>query len=158
MIFLESWGNAWTEHRLDPEIGAHRLRWRPRHRSSVHGFGSYEPIVPLVWQRFYAVYCYNERLIFQAGRSKWDLTEGEVRTRFKMLFGGLASRLAVEHNGQVIHRAWLLHPLRALSMRVDPTFDAIDAENEHFLLFLGVRLPDVAWRKDFISWRSRAAA
>jgi hypothetical protein len=111
-----------------------------------------------VWQRFYAVYCYNERLIFQAGRSKWDLTEGEVRTRFKMLFGGLASRLAVEHNGQVIHRAWLLHPLRALSMRVDPTFDAIDAENEHFLLFLGVRLPDVAWRKDFISWRSRAAA
>ena len=156
MIRLRAWGNAWIEYRLKGE--GKRPRAIPRRASQirkVHGFGSYEPVFWLV-RRFYAVYGANGRFIFQADRQYWDLTDGPVALRFNPIGRGMASEIAVYRGGDLVHRAKLIHPGRSLWPRIDPTYDGIDAETDHFFLFLQNEIHKDAWRQRIIDMAATA--
>lgn len=156
MLHLKSWGNAWIEHLLNPETGRHRLIFtNPNSKSkSFRGFACYEHVWGLGC-RFYAVYGHNNRLIFQAGRRRWDLTEGCVEVDFKTVGRGAASRVRIKHNGAVIHQASFVHPLRALTT-FDPTFDGLDAEASHFFLFLSNNIAKTQWKRYVLSLSAAA--
>jgi hypothetical protein len=48
------------------------------------------------------------------------------------------------------HRPVLIHPARWLSSHIDPTYDGIDAEADHFFLFVRQHLPIAERRQYFI--------
>ena len=59
---------------------------------------------------------------------------------------GAAARIVVRHNGDVIHKALLVHPLRTLDS-LDPTYDDMDADQTHFFYFLSKCIGEERWRK-----------
>ena len=157
MLHLNSWRNAWLEHHLNPETGKHRLRFvnpNSAHRP-IHGFACYEAVWGLS-RRFYAVYGHNDRFVFQAGNERFDLTEGCTEIEFKALGWGAASRIVVKHDGAAIHHATFIHPLRTLSA-LDPTFDSLDAEVDHFFSFLSGNITEANWRNHVVALCTAAA-
>lgn len=156
MIRLRAWGNAWIEYRLKGR-GKRPLAVpkRASQMRKVHGFGSYEPVYWLV-RRFYAVYGDSGRFIFQAGREYWDLTEGSIALRFDPLSRGMASEFSVIRGGDLIHQVKLIHPGRSVWPRIDPTYDYIDAETDHFFLLLHNEMHKDAWRQRIIDMAASA--
>lgn len=151
MLRLPAWGNAWIEYMLDPVTG----RWESRPRKPndvadvVVGFASREPAWG-IWKRFYAFYAFEGRLYLRAGRRKWDVTDGLASCKFWAFGFGLMSGLLLRFRDGTSHWPVLIHPGRALSVLVDPTYDGIDAEHDHFFLFLRQQLPSAKWRQGFI--------
>lgn len=119
---------------------------------AIDGFGSVEPVWG-IWRRFYALYTYEGRLYFQAGRRKWDVTDGPRHCKFWAAGYGLCSGLIMTFQNGATHRPVLVHPLRGLAAHIDPTYDGIDAESDHFFLFVRQQLPDPAWRSRIIERR-----
>ncbi len=155
-IYLRAWGNAWILHNLDPQTGKHS--WEKmieplQYGRPTHGFASIEPVFGLV-ARFYAVYAFEGRLYFQAGRRKWDITDAEVRAGHWCWFG-LTSRFCLFLNGRTVHKVVLVHPTRAFWPFLDPTYDSIDLESDHFLWFLSRNITSDDWRQHVLSMESK---
>ena len=158
MLRLQSWGSAWLSHLLDPVSGKHHLTLQnPHSPQATVGFASYEPVMFGFWRRFYAAYGKNGRFIFQAGRDSWDLTDEEIHVDLKLLMKGLASSITIMRQAQVLHRTTLIHPFRALSSFIDPTYDSIDFQDHHFFSYLSNTLtsPDA---KNHVAAKGSVAA
>ena len=156
MLRLSAWSNAWIEYRWACRGGRPSIRLKPatpdRH---VHGFGSYEPVSwPL--RRFYAVYGDEGRFVFQAGREHWDLTDGPIEVRFHGIGGGTKSEVSLRRGPDLLHNARLSHPGRGIWPRIDPTYDFIDAETDHFFLMLRNKLHDDEWRQRIVDMARKA--
>lgn len=153
MLTLIAHGNARIEFELNPCDGRYHRRFirKPLWESGkpFHGYASVEPVW-FVFRRFYAVYANGRRLWFQAGRKSWDVTDGVEGIRFWVGLGGMVSGLSVKFNNGEQHTAYLFHPGRALSALVDPTYDQLDAESDHFFMFLREGLPKEQWRSSII--------
>ena len=150
-IYLRSWGNAWILHTLDPVTGNHsweRIVRDRRDEPRTNGFASIEPVFGLV-PRFYAIYAVEGRLYFQAGARKWDVTEGQVET-FHWSWFGLTSGFRLLLAGKTVHNVILVHPNRAVWPFVDPTYDDIDFESDHFLWFVSRNLTRGDWREHIL--------
>ena len=153
--------NAWSTTRIQYELATQGeqpkiVRTRDGEDREYRGFGSYEPMWCLL-RRFYAVYASNGRFIFQAGGRVWDLTEGPESARFYAIGFGLASGLAIYHAQKFIHRAFLFHPGRAIRPRIDPTYDFLDSESDHFFLLLRNQIDKDEWRQ-YVSHLPQSAA
>ena len=147
MLHLTAWGSAQIRYELPSPGKRPRIRLnRNGERANVDGLGSFQPMWYLL-RRFYAVYALDDRFIFQAGRRFWDLTEGPVEARFYTMGFGIASGIALYHGGNLIHRAFLFHPARALFARLDPTYDFLEAESDHFFFFLRNQIHKDEWRR-----------
>jgi hypothetical protein len=121
--------------------------------AGTNGFASTEPVFGLI-PRFYAVYAFDGRLYFRAGARRWDITDTEVDTGYWCSFG-IASGFHLVRNGKSVHRAILLHPTRALWPFIDPTYDGIDFDSDHFLFFLSEQLKAEEWRPHVLSMDSQ---
>ncbi len=151
---LHAWGNAWIEYTLDPVSGRHSWSKTPEPRGDdlqASGWASMEPVMGLAF-RFYAVFTHDGRLHFQAGKKKWDITNASVGTGYSCPFG-LISRFRLSLDGKTVHRVTLVHPNRAAWPFIDPTYDGIDFDSDHFLGFLARELLDEEWRENFVSMR-----
>lgn len=152
-ITLPAWGNAWTEFSVDTETGAWSRRLtNPTKAPKVEatfGFASLEPVWGF-WRRFYAFYAFDGRLFFQAGRKRWDITEGVESSKFWFLGYGAASGLLLTFKNGEDHRSTLIHPWKMFLPVIDPTYDGIDMESDNFFLFLRTQIPREKWRKAFI--------
>lgn len=151
MLRLPAWGNARIEYLLNPADGTWTMRRRTANESdsTVVGFASLEPVWG-IWRRFYAFYAFEGHLYFQAGRLRWDITEGVAQCKFWWAGYGLASGLILHFLNGETHRPVLIHPSRAVSHFVDPTYDGIDAEADNFFFFIRKQLPDAKWRQGFV--------
>lgn len=154
MLTLSAWGNAWIEYHLDPDTRAHSTHFvknpKANEKMMPDGFGSFEPVFG-IWRRFYALYAYNGRLYFQAGHKTWDVTDGLRDCKFWSAGYGLCSGLIMTFMNGDTHRPVLIHPMRFLVAKADPTYDGIDAESDHFFLFLRQHLPNLDWRHRIIT-------
>lgn len=147
MISLTVWGNAWIKYILAPTTGSVEIAKREK-EDILSGFASREPVLGVL-HRLYAVYPYQERLYFRAGKKTWDITDAKVECKYWWFLYGALSGFILKLNGKIVHHAKLIHPNRALFARMDPTYDNIDAESDHFFLFLRRQLPKKDWR-DFV--------
>lgn len=156
-IYLHAWRNAWILYTLDPLTGRHsweRLAASEENDIPVNGHASMEPVLGLV-RRFYGVYAFQGRLYFQAGAKKWDITDAEVETGYWCRLG-LASGFRLGLNGKTVHRVTLFHPNRAVWPFIDPTYDGIDFDSDHFLCFLSEHLTSDEWKQRVRSTESRS--
>jgi hypothetical protein len=150
-LCLPAWANAWIEYLLDPQSGNRNRRRLPDRNSTKMpvGFAKLE----LAWgvlPQFYAIYAYEGRRYFQAVHRKWDVTNGVKLCRFWSAGDAMVTGLVLEfENGETL-RSILVHPFRALYARMDPTYDRIDAEDDHVSLFVRQQLPDPKWRQTMI--------
>ena len=151
MLTLNSWSNVWIEFEVDPRSGrwSKRKLAQPRDVGSSTGFARLEPVWGL-WKRFYAIYVCDKRLIFQAGRNRWDVTDGVRHCRFWAALYGLLSGLNVHFVNGERHHAVLIHPWRGVWAHIDPTYDGMDFDNDHFFYYLRQYMPDEKWRSAFI--------
>lgn len=156
MLRLSAWGSAWLEFRLKGKGRRPAVRFRNAKRDhESHGFGSCEPVYWAV-RRFYAVYGERGRFIFQAGRRYWDLTDGPIALRFTPVGLGMASVISVYRGDDLIHRASLIHPGKTVWPRINPTYDYLDAEADHFFLFLQNEIHKDEWRQRIIDMAATA--
>jgi hypothetical protein len=156
MIYLNAWGNAWVLYTLDPQTGDYswaKIAEPQRVEVATSGFASMEQALGLI-RRFYAVYEFEGRLYFQVGKKKWDITEGELKTAFSCWLG-LVSKFCLSLNGESLHRSVFVHPSKAVWPLIDPTYDGIDFDSDHFLFFLSEHLVRDEWKKHVISMRER---
>jgi hypothetical protein len=154
-IYLHAWGNAWILHTLNPKTGRHSLeKIADPHEvdKPTNGHASMEPVFGFI-PRFYGIYAFEGRLYFQAGRKKWDITDAEVETGY-WCWLGLASGFRLSLNGKLVHRTTLLHPNRAVWPFIDPTYDGIDFDSDHFLFFLSEQLKREEWMRRLLSMES----
>ena len=154
---LAAWGNAWIEYALDPDSGHHSCASLPearKHDFPANGFASMEPVMGRSF-RFYAVFAHDGRIYFQAGRKQWDLTNVSIETGYMCPFG-LMSRFRLSLDGRTAHKVTLVHPNRAAWPFIDPTYDGIDFESDHFLGFLAKQLTDEEWREHVLSMQKRS--
>lgn len=154
-LHLRAWGNAWILYTLDPETGSYGSVKLAKSLNGVpptNGVASIEPVLGLIG-RFYAVYAFEDLLYFQAGRRRWDIAGAEVDTRY-WCWLGLASRFHLILNGKSVHRATLVHPSRFIWPFLDPTYDGIDFDSDHFLFFLSEQLKSDEWKQRLLSAKS----
>jgi len=157
-IYLQPWSSAWFLYGFCPETGKYSRKWitDPKNdHTPTSGHASIEPVLSLFrpFWRFYAVYAFNSRLYFQAGTKRWDITDAEVDTKYWCLFL-VTSGFSLILNGKTVHRVTLFHPNRAMWPFVDPTYDGIDYDSDHFLYFLSEYLTDDEWKRRVISTAS----
>ena len=155
-IYLRAWGNAWILYTLDPKTGRHsweKMAEPQEVETPTNGHASMEPVLGVI-SRFYAVYAFDGRLFFQAGTRKWDITDAEVEPGY-WCWLGLASGFRLSLNGKTVHRTTLLHPSRAVWPFIDPTYDGIDFDSDHFLFFLSEHLKSYEWRQRMLSMESK---
>jgi hypothetical protein len=152
MLKLKAHGNAWIEYDLDPISLKHKIRSLKKKEinklNSPVCFASYEPLFG-IFRRFYAVYSYDNKLYFQVGRTRQDITEGFDECKFWMVFGFASGLLIKFHDGST-HKPVLIHPLRTFFVVIDPTYDMWDMETEHFFLFIRKHVQDAKWRRAII--------
>ena len=151
----EGYTSAWILCTLDPQTGNYSGEKiaEPREvETPTRCHASMEPVLGLI-SRFYAVYAFGGRLYFQVGKKKWDVTDSEVETAYWCCFG-LVSRFCLSLNGKSVHRAILLHPSRAAWPFIDPTYDGIDFDSDHFLFFLSEHLTRDEWKQHVLSMES----
>ena len=158
MLNLSSWGKSCLKYQLDPisgKVNALRLNEIEINRKSYNGFASYEPVLGL-FRRLYAIYVCSGRLYFRAGRKTWDITDSNIDCRFWQFGNMMMSGLSVKLEGHTVHRVILLHPNRAIWPFIDPTYDGIDVESDHFLLFLRQNMVHTNWRNSvLVNWSDR---
>lgn len=155
-IHLRAWSNAWIRYTLDPTTGKHSIEKMAspfEGDAATNGFASVEPVFGWI-PRFYAVYAFDGRLHFQAGARRWDITDADVETGYWCGFG-IASGFHLLLNGKPVHRVTLVHPARALWPFIDPTYDGIDFDSDHFLFFLSQQLKRDEWRRSVLAMESK---
>lgn len=154
-IYLRAWYSVWFLYVLCPETGKFSLK-RVSDPNNDHtptsGHASIEPVLSLFrpFSRLYAVYTFNDRLFFQTGIKRWDITDVDVDTGYWYRFG-LMSGFRLILNGKTVHRVTLFHPNRAIWPFIDPTYDGIDFDSDHFLFFLSEHLIDDEWKQRMLS-------
>jgi hypothetical protein len=154
-ICLRAWSSVWFLYVLCPETGkfSRKKILDPNNdHTPINGHASIEPVLSWssLFRCFYAVYAFDDRLYFQAGIKRWDITDVDVDTRYWCRFG-LASGFRLILNGKTVHRVILFHPNRAMWPFIDPTYDGIDFDSDHFLYFLSVHLTDDEWKQRLLS-------
>ena len=159
-IFLRAWSSAWFLYVFNPVTGRYsrKLIRDPKHdKTPTNGFASVEPALDFFkrFRRFYAVYAYKSRLYFQAGQERWDITDADVNTKYRCKFG-VSSWFRIKVNGTIVHKVRLFHPRRAIWPFIDPTYDGIDFDSDHFLYFLSEHLPRDEWKRHMLSSAPRS--
>ena len=154
-IYLRAWHSAWGLYVLNPSTGRYswkRLADPNNDHTPTNGVASIEPVLSLFkpFRRFYAVYTYDGCIYFQAGTKRWDITHSEVDTKYWCLFL-VTSGFKLILDGKTVHRVTLFHPNRAAWPFIDPTYDGIDYESDHFLYFLSEQLTSDEWKYRLLS-------
>lgn len=132
-IHLRNFGRFGNFIALDTASGNYRFFRSAEDPPRLCGHASVEPL----WgfPCLFALYSENEKVWLQVDRKRRDVTDGVVSSRWKN-FGHAFSRLDVEFTrGESCHY-FLMHPLRTLAPLLDPTYDYMDLESDHFFLFL----------------------
>lgn len=131
---------------LKPET--HRVAFLNRRsdRQAFSGFGCVERVFG-IFPRLCAVYGSEGKIWFQTGAHRWDVTEGVSNCRWQGFCSLFFSEFSITFQDGTSHNVKLFHPIRALTAKIDPTYDGIDSDSDHFLLFIGSQIGKPEWRQ-----------
>lgn len=144
---LANWSSVWFDGEFSPERGTVRSRLLMKGRKELPGFFAIErPIFGL--RIAFALYQVAGTLFFQAGSRRWALSQPGLKFHFKVLPLGLLSCFKVLENERVIWQITYLHLGRTFSSAIDPTYDALEFENDHFLSFVAETALNPVWQEN----------
>jgi hypothetical protein len=87
-------------------------------------------------------------MYFQAGTRRWSLDQPELSFRFEVLRPGLLSRFKVVESGSTTFSITYLHLIRTVYANIDPTYDLLEFENDHFLSFVASTTLSPEWQSN----------
>jgi hypothetical protein len=90
------------------------------------------------------LYVKNGELWFRAGKLHWPLAKPGLAFTFKA--GFLFSSFAVVEDGVKVWGITYFHPVRTFSSFIDPTYDHLEYENDHFLCFVAENAMSRKWQ------------
>jgi hypothetical protein len=147
---LAYWSSVWFDGDFEPPSGVVRRFRLPNPRDTTQrlpGFFAIERT--LVGRRItLALYQLDGTLFLQAGTRRWELSNPLLRFQFDVLPSGVFSRFRVFEEG---HQTWELtysHVGRALHAVIDPTYDVLEMENDHFLAFVASAVLSPEWQEN----------
>ena len=149
-MLLAYWSSVWFEGEFTPETGTvHRHRLPKPRDASTALLGYFDIERPMFgFRTVLALYQIDGELFFQAGEHRWPLSQPGLEFRFGALTSGLLSRFCVIENGRNTWQISYLHPVRAFIGIIDPTYDTLDFERDHFLYFVASTVLNPEWQKN----------
>jgi hypothetical protein len=137
-MLLQSWRTSRVAYQLDRESGRYTRRIvRLGISLATSGFCAVERTREF-GKLFFALYRWDGRIVFQAGKRSWNLDRTDLRLTYRRL-DRWTSELTVEEAGAVTFRCSYRHPLRGLLVRRRDTEDDVDLERHHFLAHVAGR-------------------
>ncbi len=157
MIVLASWNSVWITGRFNPRTGALRRRPLLFPRKASARFSGYFALertitggrLPVV------VYSCGTFLRLHVGNSAWQLPDPSVSFAHATAEGGTQSTFSVIRGDAAAFQYSYRHRIRAAIAAVDPAYDPLDHEADHFLSFLASHAADPKWQAAMLSqWQA----
>lgn len=149
-MHLAYWSSVWFDGEFNPTSGTVVRRHLQTKRSDTQSYpGYFETERPLFSSRVVlALYLEAGTMYFQAGTRRWPLDQPELSFRFDVLRPGLLSRFKVVESGNTTFSITYLHLIRTLYANIDPTYDLLEFENDHFLSFVASTTLSPEWQSN----------
>jgi len=134
---LGHWNTVWLEFDFEPGINKHSIHFSKRGRIDlVSGYGAVERTLEH-GRTFFCIYRSGGRIHFQAGNRCWALDAPGLRFEFQLLASRTASTFTVHEADEAVFRCTYRHWLRSRLGSMDPTYDYLDFQSDHFLSHIG---------------------
>ena len=145
---LDCWSSVWFEGEFAPTTGVvHRIRLPNPRSTELKSPGYFAVERPLFLPPIaFALYLSNQSLYFQAGTRRWSLTQSGLRFQFEELPFGLFARFRVFEESQPTWQLTYSHFRRSFDALIDPTYDALEFQNDHFLSFVASTALTTEWQ------------
>lgn len=148
MIKLSNWNTIWIYYIFFKngifKIGILNIINRD---ITTQGFASFERLTNGL-SKFFAFYILDNKLFFQAGKLKWEITNGDFNANFSFQCKNkIISKFELFKNKQLLFSCCYFHPIRTLVKSIDPTYDEFDFEHDHFLFYISNNIHNTEWIK-----------
>ena len=145
---LDCWSSVWFEGEFAPAAGVvHRIRLPNPRRSELKSSGYFAIERPMFRPPIaLALYLSNQNLYFQAGPRRWSLAQPGLRFQFAELPFGPFARFQVLEESQPTWQLTYSYLGRSLDALIDPTYDALEFQNDHFLSFVAETAITTEWQ------------
>jgi len=157
MIVLACWNSVWVTGRFNPRTGA--LRRRPllfRRKASARISGHFALERTVTGDRLpVVIYSCGTYLRLHVGHNAWQLPDPSVSFTHTTAEGGTQSTFSVIRGDAAAFQWSYGHGVRSAIATVDPTYDTLDHEADHFLSFLAAHAADPKWQAAMLSqWQA----
>lgn len=145
---LAYWRSVWYDGEFDPNSGdvrRYKLASPREASSSLPGFFAVERSTTGA-RVVLALYQVNGILFFQANGKRWPLHQPGLQFRHQLRSWKLVSTFQVMEGGRIVWPFTYLHPLRTFYAHLDPTYDAIEFDRDHFLAFVTDNALNLGWQ------------
>jgi len=143
---LCGWRRYNRKFELDTKSNNFKIIKQDQDEYQFDGFASLEPILGGL-KRLYAVYGYDQKVWFRADNDIWDITNRNIDCSVSFAYLNTVSYFSIFIDGEKMHAATLFHPVRAGMALIDPTYDYLELESDHFFVFLAGQLPKNSWQQ-----------